>query len=106
MRENIFADLMKREGLSRRTALRALASVGVGVATIPLVSRLAAAADNLSVYTWSGYDDPKLFADYAKKHDAPNFTFFGDTSEAFNKLQAGYKVDIAHPCADDMTRWV
>jgi spermidine/putrescine-binding protein len=97
---------MKDSRMDRRTALRALASVGVGVATIPLVPRLAAGADNLSVYTWSGYDDPKLFASYMKKHDMqPNFTFFGDTSEAFNKIQAGYKVDIAHPCADDMTRW-
>jgi spermidine/putrescine transport system substrate-binding protein len=107
MRGNVFANLMRGPGFTRRDALRALASVGVGVATIPLLPRLGAAADQVSVYTWSGYDDPRLCADYVKKHGAPpNFSFFGDTSEALNKLQAGYKVDVAHPCADDMTRWV
>lgn len=107
MRKNLFGDVMKGSRMSRRAALRALASVGVGVATIPLLPRLAAAADQASVYTWSGYDDPRLFPNYVKKHGGPpNFSFFGDTSEALNKLQAGYKVDVAHPCADDMTRWV
>src|SRR5262245_22384263 len=107
MRRNIFADLTKGPGFSRRAALQTLMSVGIGVATIPLLPRAGGAAEGLSVYTWSGYDDPKLFPDFVKKHGGPpNFSFFGDTSEALNKLQAGYKTDIAHPCADDMTRWV
>src|ERR1700743_2186579 len=91
--------------LDRRSMLKALASVGLGVAVMSTTRNRAFAADQVSVYTWTTYNDPKLYKDYVDKHGSPNISFFGDTDEAFSKLAGGYKVDIAHPCADDMARW-
>jgi spermidine/putrescine-binding protein len=65
----------------------------------------ASADDQVSVYTWSNYNDPKLYPDYLAKHGKPNFSFLGDTQEALNKIRAGFVCDIAHPCSDDIFRY-
>lgn len=96
---------LRQKPMDRRSMLKALASVGLGVAVMSATRGRAFAADQVSVYTWTNYNDPKLFPDYISKHGTPNVSFFGDTDEAFSKLAGGYKVDIAHPCADDMARW-
>lgn len=95
----------QRPVLTRRSMLASLASLGLGVAMLPLAPPRAEAADEVSVYTWTTYNDPKLFKGYLDKHKSPNISFFGDTDEAFSKLRGGYRVDLAHPCADDMQRW-
>lgn len=68
---------------------------------------LPATADpaSLTVFTWSGYEDPELYALFAERHGgSPSFTFFGDEDEAFQKLVTGFTADLAHPCGD-VARW-
>lgn len=58
-----------------------------------------AAAEQITVFDWSGYDDPGFFGAYVEKHGAaPNYSFFADDHEGFNKLRSGFKADLAHPC--------
>jgi len=60
----------------------------------------------LTVFDWSGYEDPAFHPDYVKKHgDSPTFTFFGDEEEAFQKLRSGFKADLAHPCSQSVVKW-
>ena len=60
----------------------------------------------LSVFDWSGYEDPALNPDYVAKHgDSPTYSFFADEDEAFEKLRAGFKADISHPCGTNIVKW-
>lgn len=72
-----------------------------------LLSRDASAADEeLVIFDWAGYDDTNFFPDYIGKHgDSPTFTFFGDEEEAFQKLRAGFRADLAHPCSQSIVKW-
>lgn len=78
-----------------------------------LLSALAAgagtalAADpDLTVFDWSGYEAPQFHPQYTAKHgDEPTFTFFGDEDEAFEKLRAGFKADLGHPCSQSVVKW-
>lgn len=97
--------MMQGRLLDRRSLLKTMAAAGLGVAVMPLVPQAARAADQVSVYTWSNYNDPKLFPDYKAKHGTPSFSFLGDTQEALNKIRAGYVCDVAHPCSDDTFRY-
>ncbi|MCB1465513.1 MAG: ABC transporter substrate-binding protein [Nitratireductor sp.] len=78
-----------------------------GVAALALMSATAKAEDgDLTVFDWSGYEDPAFHPDYVEKHgDSPTFAFFGDEEEAFNKLRAGFSADVAHPCAQSVPKW-
>lgn len=65
-----------------------------------------AAGGDLVVFDWSGYEDPLLHSDYTAKQGAePSFSFFGDEDEAFEKMRAGFKADIGHPCAQSVVKW-
>ena len=87
----------------RRPSLRMFA-VALAAAT-GLLATQARAAD-LTVFDWSGYEDPAFFPAFVAKHgNAPNFTFFADEEEAFSKLRAGFKADLAHPCSQSIPRW-
>lgn len=73
-------------------------SIVTGIAAACFLSG-AAMADQITVFDWSGYDDPGFFGAYAEKHSgAPNYSFFADDHEGFNKLRSGFKADLAHPC--------
>src|SRR5690606_6988907 len=49
---------------------------------------------------------PEFHPAYVAKHgDGPTFTFFGDEDEAFEKMRAGFKVDLAHPCSQSVVKW-
>lgn len=64
------------------------------------------AADNLTVFDWSGYEDPAFHPAYTAKHGTePDFSFFGDEEEAFQKLRSGFKADLAHPCSQSVAKW-
>ncbi len=69
--------------------------------------RPANAADSeLTVFDWSGYEDPAFHPAYTAKYgDEPTFTFFGDEEEAFQKLRSGFKADVAHPCTQSVVKW-
>jgi spermidine/putrescine transport system substrate-binding protein len=80
----------------------------LGGAAAALLAAGAAAQDagGLTVFDWSGYDDPNLFSAYIAEHGAPPaFTFFGDEDEAFEKLRAGFRADIGHPCSQSVAKW-
>ena len=50
----------------------------------------------LTIFDWSGYEAPDFHPEYIEKNgDSPTFTFFGDEDEAFEKLRAGFKADLA-----------
>ncbi|WP_075292113.1 ABC transporter substrate-binding protein [Pararhizobium arenae] len=72
-----------------------------------LLSGTAAhAADNITVFDWSGYEDPAFHPAYTEKYGTePDFAFFGDEEEAFQKLRSGFKADLAHPCSQSVAKW-
>lgn len=66
----------------------------------------AVAGDGLTVFDWSGYEDPAFHPAYSAKHGTePDFAFFGDEEEAFQKLRSGFKADLSHPCAQSVVKW-
>jgi len=99
-------DALRAGKLSRRDLNRALASFGFGLAALPLVSKPAAAAANLNVFTWGGYDVPEAVPQYVAKYGGPpNFSLFSTEEEALQKMVAGFDVDLAHPCHYNIKRW-
>ncbi len=84
-----------------RLVLAATVMLGAGT-----VYTLAEAGGDLVVFDWSGYEDPMLHPAYTAKYGAdPSFSFFGDEDEAFEKMRAGFKADIAHPCSQSVVKW-
>ena len=75
----------------RRLALAAVCLIGAGV-----VHALAEGGGDLVVFDWSGYEDPLLHPAHTAKYGAEPFAFFGARTEAFEKMRAGFKADIAH----------
>jgi putative spermidine/putrescine transport system substrate-binding protein/spermidine/putrescine transport system substrate-binding protein len=66
----------------------------------------AAAADNIVVFDWAGYEDPAFHPSYTEKFGGePDFSFFGDEEEAFQKLRSGFTADLAHPCSQSVSKW-
>lgn len=60
----------------------------------------------LTYLTWSGYEQPEYDEVYLKAHPgAVDISVFGDDDDAFTKLKAGFRPDIAHPCYDKIQRW-
>jgi putative spermidine/putrescine transport system substrate-binding protein/spermidine/putrescine transport system substrate-binding protein len=85
----------------RRLAIAAACTIGAGAASV-----FAAGGSDLVVFEWSGYEDPLLHPAYTAKYGAePTFAFFGDEDEAFQKMRAGFKADIAHPCSQSVLKW-
>lgn len=69
---------------------------------------LPAAAQTLTVFDYSGFEDPAFHAAYVEKHGAsPDFAFFGDEEEAFQKLSSGFnEPGVTHICAGSATKFV
>ncbi len=76
-------------------------------AAVMLCASAALAADGqLTIFDWSGYEAPEFHPDYTAKHgDEPTFAFFGDEDEAFEKIRAGFKADLSHPCSQSVVKW-
>ena len=65
-----------------------------------------AADPELVVFDWAGYEDPEFYKAYLEEHSAPpTYSFFGDEEEAFQKLRAGFRADLAHPCSQSVVKW-
>jgi len=65
-----------------------------------------AANDKLVIFDWAGYEDPGFFDDYMKKYKkAPDYSFFADEEEAFQKIRTGFRADLAHPCSQSAVKW-
>jgi len=66
----------------------------------------AAAADKLQYFTWSGYELSDFNKSFLTAHpDGVEATVFGDDDDAFTKVKAGFRPDLAHPCYDKVARW-
>jgi spermidine/putrescine transport system substrate-binding protein len=78
-----------------------------GAALLALTATPAVAADSeIIVFDWAGYEDPAFHEGFTEKHnDSPTFAFFGDEEEAFQKLRAGFKADLGHPCSQSVVKW-
>ncbi len=72
-----------------------------------LVAGTAYAADGeLVVFDWGGYEDEMFFQDYIEKYgEAPTYSFFSDEEEAFQKVRAGFRADLGHPCSQSVVKW-
>lgn len=65
-----------------------------------------AGAQDLLVFDYSGFEDPDFHQPYIAKHGAsPEFVFFGDEDEAFQRLLAGFQSDVTQICAGSVPRW-
>jgi spermidine/putrescine transport system substrate-binding protein len=83
-----------------------LGAAGLAVVALPMLRRPARGAEQASYFTWGGYDIPDLFGPYIDKHGVPpEFPVYADVEEAFQKLRAGFVVDVVHPCSTDVPRW-
>lgn len=106
MDKSEFTDRLATGQMTRRQLTQALAAAGLALVTLPLGGRRAAAEDQVTYFTWSGYDVPEFFPGYVAKHGAnPNMPIFADEEEAFQKLRAGFSSDVVHPCSGRIKRW-
>lgn len=91
--------------LTRRELSRLMAAAGVAVLAVPSV-RARAQDEQVSYFTWAGYDMPEFRGPYIEAHGTgPQYAFFENTEEALLKIQQGFAVDVAHPCLPDIGRW-
>ena len=80
--------------------------LGLAAALSASVAALAVAEDkDLIIFDWAGYEAPDFHPKYTEKNGEPTFTFFGDEDEAFEKLRAGFKADLGHPCSQSVVKW-
>ncbi|MEO0861060.1 MAG: ABC transporter substrate-binding protein [Pseudomonadota bacterium] len=69
---------------------------------------MPAAAAELTVFEYSGYERPAYHTQYTEKHgQSPDFAFLGDEEEAFQKLSSGFTAPgLTHICAGSVTKFV
>ncbi len=99
-------DMLLSGRMDRRAFNRTLTSLGLGLATVPLLARRALADEEASYFTWAGYDLPEFHQSYIDKYGVPpTMGYFGSVNEAMQKIRAGYRTDVSHPCSDNVTMW-
>ena len=82
-----------------------IATLAACLAMFAGASAMAADRD-LVIFDWGGYEDENFFQAYIEKHnDSPTYSFFSDEEEAFNKIRAGFRADMAHPCSQSVVKW-
>jgi spermidine/putrescine transport system substrate-binding protein len=73
---------------------------------LSLALSVPAYAQDLLVFDYSGFEDPAFHGPYVDTHgESPEFVFFGDEDEAFQRLLAGFNADVTHICAGSVPRW-
>jgi spermidine/putrescine transport system substrate-binding protein len=103
-----FEDRVHAGRITRRQAHRVLASFGVGTVLAPTLAgrALAAAEDQPMFFTWAGYDSPEFMTHYVAKYgEEPQYSFFGDEDEAFNKMRSGFRPHVTYPCGVSLKLW-
>ena len=76
------------------------------VSALALAGMATAQDSDLLVFDYSGFENPDFHVGYTQTHgDSPTFAFFGDEDEAFQKIRAGFKADVAHICAGSVSKW-
>jgi spermidine/putrescine transport system substrate-binding protein len=78
-------------------------------ATLLAATALAgpAMAQSLTVFDYSGFENPDFHSRYVEMHGgSPDFAFFGDEEEAFQKLSSGFDAPgITHICAGSVPKF-
>jgi len=76
-------------------------------AVVALLAGAAWAQDpELLVFDWSGFEEPAFYTQYTEANGTgPSFAFFGEEEEAFQKLRAGFRADVSHPCSQSVEKW-
>jgi spermidine/putrescine transport system substrate-binding protein len=88
--------------MSRLQMILAGSAVALAVTGLPAM----AGDPDLTVFDWSSFDNPDLVKPYVAAHgDAPTYSIFADDDEAFQKISSGFKVDVAHPCAQMIPKY-
>ncbi len=105
-----FHDLLCEGKLTRRKAMRVMATYGVGMVTVQTLGGSALAQDadedHPIFFTWGGYDEPEFMVHYTEKYGRePNYAFFDDEDNAFAKMYAGYEPHVTYPCGPSLKRW-
>jgi len=78
-------------------------ALGAAMAAAPAMS---AFAQDLLVFDYSGFEDPSFHQPFVDAHGgSPEFVFFGDEDEAFQRILAGFRSDVTHICAGSVPRW-
>jgi len=98
-----------RGEVSRRQVNAAMAAAGLASVTLPMGTKALAndgRGAEITYFTWSGYDIPELFQRYVDAHGEPNYAIFAGSEEGLQKMRAGFTPDVAHPCVEDMDRWM
>jgi len=71
-----------------------------------IILALPATAQNITVFDYSGFELPEYHQGYIDMHGtSPDFVFFGDEDEAFQRLISGFRADVTHICAGSVPRW-
>jgi spermidine/putrescine transport system substrate-binding protein len=94
--------------LSRRDIVKIFAAAGVVMTTVPLSAarRSARAQDDITLFTWTGYDDPEFYPSYVETHGGPpSFALYGDEEEALLKMKGGFDPDVVMPCSYKVQKW-
>jgi spermidine/putrescine transport system substrate-binding protein len=93
-------------GFSRREILRQASALGLSIVGVSAMGSRARAEQNLSYFTWSGYELKELHAAYSAKYGTePEFSFFSDEEDALQKMRGGFNPDLAHPCYNTIGRF-
>jgi len=89
---------MRISDMNRRELMQAMAAVGVGVVSYPMMNRPARADGNIMGATWAGYDLPELMGPYLEKYDQmPEYNYIATDDEMFLKINNGFNLDFIHP---------
>ena len=100
-------ELIKSGKLSRRQMMSVLASVGIGVSAAGMLPRGASAAStDMKLLEWNGYEAAQFHPEWGAKYGGePDVTFFSETEDAFQKMKAGFRVDLVHPCTGEVAKF-
>lgn len=72
----------------------------LAAAALAVATPAFATDPDLIVFDWAGWEVPDLIPDYSAKYGTtPTYSFFADDDEAFQKMSAGFKADVGHPCS-------
>lgn len=107
MNINEIRDKIAAGMLTRRDLNRVLGAAGIAAIAMPHGSHTARAQEGEAVFfTWAGYEAAEYYVAYLAKHGAlPNFSFYADEYEAFQKVNTGYRPDVVQPCSPLVAQW-
>ena len=107
MDTNKLLDGIAEGTLTRRELNKALTALGIGMVTLPVLSKTARAAREVMYFGWAGYENTSFHPSYIEKYGgSPDATFWATEDEAFQKMRmGGFVPDVMHPCTYEIIKW-